>query len=90
MLDVDRFGNVRLNVHPTHLAAAGLDAGEIRVATTSQEAIAPRIESYGEVAVGSFGILVDAWGWMSVIRYEANAAADLGVRAGDPIWLTTA
>jgi S-adenosylmethionine hydrolase len=89
VLDVDRFGTVRLNVHPTHLAAAGLDdADAISVSTTSQSAAASRIASYGEVAVGSFGILVDAWGWMSVIRYEANAAADLGIRPGDPVWLT--
>jgi hypothetical protein len=27
---------------------------------------------------------------LAIIRYEANAAADLGVRSGDPVWLTAA
>ena len=35
-----------------------------------------------------YGVLVDAWNWMAVIRYEANAAAELGVQSGDPVWLT--
>lgn len=90
VLDVDRFGNVRLNVRPAHLAAADLDhAAALEIATTGAVARAARIGSYGQVEVGAYGFLVDAWEWMSVIRYEASAAAGLGVRAGDPIWLTT-
>jgi S-adenosylmethionine hydrolase len=89
VLGVDRFGNVRLNVRPAHLKAAGLDdAAALEVATTGQVARALRVASYGQVDVGAYGILIDAWEWMAIIRYEANAAADLAVRAGDPIWLT--
>jgi len=89
VLNIDRFGNVRLNVRPAHLADAGLNsATALQVATTGQEAVVPRCMSYGDVEVGAYGILIDAWGWMTIIRYEANAAADLAVRVGDPIWLT--
>jgi S-adenosyl-L-methionine hydrolase (adenosine-forming) len=88
VLDIDRFGNVRLNIRPAHLKAAGLDdAATLEIATTGLVAQAPRVASYGQVEVGTYGILVDAWEWMAIMRYEANAAADLGVRAGDPIWL---
>ena len=91
VLDVDRFGNVRLNVRPSHLRAAGLeDASVLHVATLGQEADAPRIGTYGGVGVGQYGAIVDAWGWIAIIRYEANAAAELGVQSGDVVWLTAA
>lgn len=89
VLDIDRFGNVRLNVRPSHLVAAALeDASVLHVATQAGEADAPRIRTYGGVEPGAYGVLVDAWNWMAVIRYEANAAAELGVQPGDSIWLT--
>lgn len=91
VLDVDRFGNVRLNVRPSHLRAAGLEeASVLHVATLGQEADAPRISTYGGVGVGQYGAIVDAWGWIAIIRYEANAAAELGVQSGDVVWLTAA
>jgi S-adenosylmethionine hydrolase len=91
VLDVDRFGNIRLNVRPSHLAAAGLaDAAALHIATLGQEADAPRISTYGGVGVGQYGVIVDAWEWIAIIRYEANAAADLGVQSGDVVWLTAA
>lgn len=89
VLDIDRFGNIRLNIRPAHMVAAGLaDAGTLQIATTGEVASASSITSYGQVEAGAYGILVDAWEWMAIIRYEASAAADLAVQAGDPIWLT--
>ena len=91
VLDVDRFGNIRLNVRPSHLAAAELqDASALHIATLGEQADAPRIRTYGSVGQGDYGVIVDAWEWLAIIRYEANAAADLGVRTGDPVWLTAA
>jgi S-adenosylmethionine hydrolase len=88
VLDVDRFGNVRLNVRPADVERAGLaDRPSIKVATTASSALARRVAAYGEVAPGAFAVLEDAWGWMSVIRFEANAAGDLAVGTGDPVWL---
>ena len=89
VLDIDRFGNVRLNIRPSHLVAAALEeASVLHVATLGGEADAPRIRTYGGVEPGAYGVLVDAWNWIAVIRYEANAAAELGVQSGDPVWLT--
>ncbi len=89
VLDTDRFGNVRLNVRPSHLASAELDqSSQLEISTAGRTARAHRITSYGQVEPGAYGILVDAWGWMAVIRFEASAAADLGVQPGDPVWLT--
>jgi S-adenosylmethionine hydrolase len=90
-LDIDRFGNVRLNVRPTQLADAGFGPDEqLEVASTGAGARARRITTYGEVREGETGILPDAWGWLSIIRFGASAAELLGVRIGDPIWLAAA
>ena len=91
VLDTDRFGNVRLNVRRAHLVAGALDESpQLEISTSGSSARAHRIASYGQVEPGAYGILVDAWEWMAVIRFEASAAADLGVQPGDPVWLTTA
>jgi hypothetical protein len=90
VLDVDRFGNVRLNVRPADLPAAGLGGSALKVATTDASASGARVSTYAEVEPGAFAVIEDAWGWITVIRFGANAAAELGVRPGDPVWLMTA
>lgn len=88
VLDVDRFGNVRLNVRPAALEAAGLgEVAELLVTTPAGVQSARRVATYGDVAEGEYGILVDAWGWLSVIRYAASAAEGLGVAPGDLAWI---
>jgi S-adenosylmethionine hydrolase len=87
VLDVDRFGNVRLNVRPPDLPAAGLEGPRVKVASTDTSVVAERVSTYGEVGQGEYAVIEDAWGWIAVIRFEANAAAELGVRPGDPVWL---
>ena len=48
----------------------------------------PRVDLRGGRATGEpTRIIEDAWGWITVIRFEANAAAELGVRPGDAVWL---
>jgi len=87
-LEVDRFGNVRLNVRPEHLERADLDgAGELRITTPAGLATAPRISTYHDVEEGRYGVLVDAWGWVSVVRYAASAADGLEVAPGEMVWI---
>ncbi len=90
VLDLNRFGNVQLNVRTSHLAAAGLDQAErISVEATSGSAIVKRVATYADLTEGEWGLMVDPRGWLSVIRGNpSNAAADLGVGADDLVWLT--
>jgi S-adenosylmethionine hydrolase len=91
VIDVDRFGNVRLNLRPRHLAAAGLEPDEtLELASTGAGARVRRVKTYREVRDGECGALDDAWGWISIIRFGASAAELLAVRIGDPVWLTAA
>lgn len=91
VLDVDRFGNIRLSARPGDLDRAGFGVGAmVEVATTATSVRARRIVAYSDVRPGEYGMLVDAWDWVSVIRYEASAAAGMGVTRGDPVWIATA
>lgn len=91
VLDVDRFGNVRLNVRPGDLDTAGIAVGnDVEVATAGNSIRARRILVYSDVRPGEYGMLVDAWDWVSIIRFEASAAAGMGVVHGDPIWISAA
>jgi S-adenosylmethionine hydrolase len=91
VLDLNRFGNVLLNVTADDFEAAGFDgAPEVAIDATSGGAYARRVSTYADVAAGDWGLIVDPRGWLAVIRGNpANAAEGLGgVQPGDPIWLT--
>jgi S-adenosylmethionine hydrolase len=91
ILDVDRFGNVRLNVRPGDLDVAGFTLGStVEIASASASVRARRVVRYSDVAPGEYGLLADAWDWASVIRYEANASAGIGAGRGDPVWVAAA
>ena len=92
VLDLNRFGNIQLNVRDSHLVAAGLDLVErIAVDSTSGNAVATRVSTYADLAEGEWGLMVDPRGWLSVIRGNpANAAAGLGVGNDDLVWLSRA
>jgi S-adenosylmethionine hydrolase len=91
VVDVDRFGNIRLNARPADLDRAGFDVGSVlEVATTATSIRATRIVAYADVKPGEYGMLVDAWDWVSVIRFEASAADGMGVTRGDPVWIVAA
>ena len=92
VLDLNRFGNVQLNVRTSHLAAAGLDQAErISVDAHSGNAVARRVSTYADLDDGEWGLMVDPRGWLSVIRANpSNAAAELGVANDDVVWLIQA
>ena len=93
VLDLNRFGNVLLNVREPQLAESGLEGvAAIQVDATSGSGRAAWVSTYSDVESGDWGIIVDPRGWLLVIRGNpANAAEGLdSVSPGDPIWLTAA
>jgi S-adenosylmethionine hydrolase len=91
VLDLNRFGNVLLNVRSSHLADAGLDqVATVQIDSTSGSAQAHWGSTYADVEPGGWGLILDPRGWALVIRGNPDNAADgLGaVGPGDPIWLT--
>ena len=93
VLDLNRFGNVLLNVRTSHLANAGLDqVPTVQIDATSGSARAHWGSTYADVEPGGWGLIVDPRGWALVIRGNPDNAADGlgGVAPGDPIGLTAA
>jgi S-adenosylmethionine hydrolase len=90
VLDLNRFGNVQLNVREGHLVDAGLDGSErMTVEALSAGVVASRVSTYADIDPGGWGVMIDPRGWLSVIRANpGNAAEGLSVASGDLIWLT--
>jgi S-adenosylmethionine hydrolase len=77
VLWVDRFGNAQLNIGPDELTTtrSTLVAGDVvRTAT-----VAP---TYGAVPAGGVGLVVDAYGLVSLAVDRRSAADELGLEAG--------
>ncbi|CAA9223440.1 MAG: protein of unknown function DUF62 [uncultured Acidimicrobiales bacterium] len=77
VLWVDRFGNAQLNVGPDELPGLRhtLTTGTVvRTATVAG--------TYGEVPPGGVGLVVDAYGLMSLALDRHSAAEELGLEAG--------
>jgi S-adenosyl-L-methionine hydrolase (adenosine-forming) len=92
VIDLNRFGNVQLNVREADLQSAGLDgAAKISVQAHAGAGVAKRVATYSDLVEGEWGLMVDPRGWLAVIRGNpANAAEGLGVGNGDLVWLTEA
>ena len=89
--DLNRFGNVQLNVRSSQLVAAGLDRAErILVETPAGgSAVASPVVTYADLSSGEWGLMVDPRGWLSVIcGNPVNAAQSLGVAGGEVVWLS--
>jgi S-adenosylmethionine hydrolase len=89
VLDLNRFGNVQLNVRETHLIAAGLDGSKrVSIEGLSGAVVASRVSTYADIDAEGWGLMVDPRGWLAVVRANpGNAAEGLGVSSGDLIWI---
>jgi S-adenosylmethionine hydrolase len=84
VLWVDRYGNCQLNAGPDDVASFGNGleavAGDTRRAVT-------RVETFGELAPGAVGFLVDGSGMIALVLDRRSAAEELGLAAGDAVTL---
>jgi S-adenosylmethionine hydrolase len=84
VLWVDRYGNVQLNVDADEIAALG---EPVAIARGEQTRIVRRAAAYASVAPGDVGIVVDAYGLVSLCADRASAADALKLRPGDTVTL---
>jgi S-adenosylmethionine hydrolase len=91
VLDLDRFGNVQLNLREADLEAAGFeDSAELELDSTAGAVRARRVATYSDVPAGAYAVILDHRRRVALVRNRANAAEGLGVSTGDPVWITRA
>jgi S-adenosylmethionine hydrolase len=85
VLWVDRFGNCQLNVGPDDLDE--LDSTtEVWGVTISDERRAARtVRSFGDLAPGAVGLVLDSYGLYELALDQRSAAGELGLGVGDGV-----
>jgi S-adenosyl-L-methionine hydrolase (adenosine-forming) len=88
VLSVDGFGNVQLNVGERELAEAGLsDVHELRVETSREHHMVPKVRTFSDLPAGHLAALVDSSGYLALVVNRGNAAAELFLARGDGLVL---
>lgn len=95
VLWVDRFGNAQLNVGPDDLPATFGERVDVRCASPSDPTggvlrSAVRATTYGELAGGALGLVLDSSGLLALSMDQRSAADELGLGEGDQVTLMPA
>jgi S-adenosyl-L-methionine hydrolase (adenosine-forming) len=86
VLDRDRFGNVQLNVRGEDLAGSTLEERDVLELTTPTGSVpVRRVRTFGDVAAGELGALIDSRGWLAVACNGGSAAEALRLSVGDAV-----
>jgi S-adenosylmethionine hydrolase len=82
VLWIDRYGNVQLNVDLDELEPLG---EPVSIAYRDQTRVVRRAAAYASVKPGDVGIVVDAYGLVSLCADRSSAADTLKMRPGDTV-----
>jgi S-adenosylmethionine hydrolase len=85
VLWVDHFGNCQLNIGPDEIADWG---AQIQVSFGESQRVATRKTTFGDIATGAVGLVVDSCGMLALALDQRSAASDLGIGPGDQITLS--
>jgi S-adenosylmethionine hydrolase len=84
VLWVDRYGNVQLNVDGDDIAPLG---DPVSIAHGGKTRVVRRASAYASIAPGDIGIVIDAYGLVSLCADRSSAAGALQLRPGDSVAL---
>jgi S-adenosylmethionine hydrolase len=86
VLAIDRFGNVQLSGRAEDLVAGGMEGlTGLELQAGEWSTRVRRVQTFGDVVEGEFGLMVDSAGWLAVVINRGSAAEALGLRVGDPV-----
>jgi S-adenosylmethionine hydrolase len=84
VVDIDRFGSLRLNAYPEQVASLGCEPGDrVLVGLGEEECEAVLVSTFGDVGVGALLLYEDSSGVMAVGVNGGSLAARSGATAGD-------
>ena len=91
VLWVDRFGNCQLNVGPDELAAVDVGPTDIVTVTCGDERrSATLVATFGELATGTVGLVLDSQGMYALVLDRRSAAHELALGPGDLVIVSSA
>ena len=90
VLDLNRFGNIQINVREADLARAGLEkVSNLSIKATSASAEARRGATYADFSEDEYGVIVGERGWLMIVRGNPGSACEgLGLSPGHLVWIT--
>jgi S-adenosylmethionine hydrolase len=92
VLWVDRFGNCQLNVGPDELDSLLASSGErtavVTVSCGDERRGARVVSTFGELAVGAVGLVLDSQGMYALALDQRSAASELAIGPGDAVVLS--
>lgn len=80
VIHIDRFGNAVTNIH-----ASAVGAGPIREVQAASLIVRGPMKTYGDVDPGQPLALFGSSGYLEIAVNRGNAAAEFGMRRGDPV-----
>ena len=84
VVDVDRFGSVRLGVGEEEMAELGLLGDRFEISFGHLVFDVPLGRTFSDVAIGEAVAVVDSSGWLTLAVREASAAEKFGIEPGTP------
>ncbi|MEY2467828.1 MAG: hypothetical protein QOF21_526 [Actinomycetota bacterium] len=84
VLWIDNYGNVQLNIDDDELSALG---NPVSIVIGDKTRVVHRADAYGLVKPGEVGVVIDAYGLVSLAADRSSAAQALGLHPGDGVRL---
>lgn len=89
VIDIDKYGTVRLNIDRTFLKALNIKPGDkLSLFFKDQIWILPLCRTFGEVGFGEGLLLIDSSNYLSISINQQKASDKFGLTIGDPVWIT--
>jgi len=85
VLWVDRFGNCQLNIGPDELVSAVPADGVVAVVAGDERRSARIVATFGDLTVGSIGLVLDSQGMYALAMDQRSASAELSLAQGDVV-----
>jgi hypothetical protein len=82
VVDIDRFGSVRVGIYDSELAAFGLDTERLEMAFGHAVIEVVVGSTYSDTGTGDAVALVDSSGWLTLAVRNGSAAERFGIEAG--------
>ena len=85
VLWVDRFGNCQLNIGPDELVPTVPADGVVAVVAGDERRSARIVATFGDLTVGSIGLVLDSQGMYALAMDQRSASAELSLAEGDVV-----